>query len=168
MPKFLGVLQEYVTDDKVVAVTTDNAGNMKKAIKKLGKFQWFGCFGHTLNLVVKRALRKSTLPMSDIPDLLQSDNSDNNDSEEPESENAENDQEAIPPQSKAKRDKSGFEVLKLKFKKLVKFTHKSTNAKDEFKQCQETAKLKIKALMQDCATRWNRDARNAQIKFSHL
>ena len=44
-------------------VTTDNAGNMKKAIKKLGKFKWLGCFGHTLNLAIKRALKNATLPM---------------------------------------------------------------------------------------------------------
>ena len=66
LPKFLGILKDYVTDDKVVAVTTDNAGNMKKAIKKLGKFQWFGCFGHTLNLVVKRTLKKATMPISSL------------------------------------------------------------------------------------------------------
>ena len=145
-----------------MAVTTDNAGNMKKAIKKLGKFQWFGCFGHTLNLVIKRALKHSTLPMSDVADLQQSDNTD---SESAESENEDNDQNERPRQSRAKRDKSGFAILKLKFKKLVTFVHKSTNAKDEFRQCQETANLKTKALKQDCATRWNRETRRPQIEF---
>ena len=152
MPKFLSILKEFVTEDKVVAVTTDNAGNMKKAIKKLGKFQWFGCFGHTLNLVIKRALKNSTLPMSDVPDTHLSDD---DLSDELDSENEGTDKEEISRSSKG--NKSGFEVLKLKFKKLVTYVHKSSNAKDEFEQCQKTANLKIKALVQDIATRWNRD-----------
>ena len=112
-----------------MAVTTDNASNMKKAIKRLGKFQWIGCFGHTLNLVIKRSLKRSTTSMSDA---FESENESNSDEDE-----------ERPVKSKEKADKSAFGILKLKFKKLATFLHKSSNAKEEFEQCQETLNMKM-------------------------
>ena len=152
----------------MVAITTDNAENIKKAIKKLGKFPWFGCFGHTLNLVVKRALKKSTVPMTDIPlDLTQSQATDS-DEEERDNGSDSNEDEQVenqPRRGSAKADKSAFSILHKKFKDLARFVHKSSNAKVEFKACQEKANATLPEdqrcttnLKQDIATRWNREA----------
>ena len=35
---------------------TDNASNVYKAIVKVGKHKWLGCFGHTINLIVKAGM----------------------------------------------------------------------------------------------------------------
>ena len=83
--------------------------------------------------------------MSDTPD----ENHSESDESEPENEE-ENVQDTS---SQSKKVTSGFDILKLKFKKLVTFTHTSTNAKDELTQCQETCKLKSKVLPQECPTR---------------
>lgn len=51
-------LQATMTDWKLsppTAITTDNAANEQKAIRMLGITR-FGCFGHRINLVVKKAL----------------------------------------------------------------------------------------------------------------
>nr|CAH7747683.1 unnamed protein product [Callosobruchus chinensis] len=53
-------LNRIVTDwglqDKVLLVVSDNASNIKKAICVCLGWKHFGCFAHTLNLVVKDAL----------------------------------------------------------------------------------------------------------------
>ena len=41
--------------DKIVSITGDNAGNMRKAAKLLGK-PFISCFAHVLNLVVKNTI----------------------------------------------------------------------------------------------------------------
>ncbi|XP_072400428.1 E3 SUMO-protein ligase ZBED1-like [Diabrotica undecimpunctata] len=49
------VLKEWNIFDKVFAVTTDNAANMKAAIKLTG-WGHIGCFAHTVNLVVQSGI----------------------------------------------------------------------------------------------------------------
>ena len=162
LARFVEIISEYVTEDKVVSVVTDNAGNMKKAIKKLGKFRWIGCFGHTLNLVIKRALKKATTPPATMPPAatpLAGNDSDTSESEsEAESDsNDDRDRRKKTSMAKADKPKSAFAVLKKKFKDLARFLHKSSNAKVEFRECQATAQIKEpKMPKQDVATRWNR------------
>merc|ERR1712121_312880 len=43
-----------------VTFVTDNASDIGKAIKQIGKFPWFGCAGHHLNLVAQEAFKKVT------------------------------------------------------------------------------------------------------------
>ncbi|XP_056095123.1 E3 SUMO-protein ligase ZBED1-like [Rhinichthys klamathensis goyatoka] len=57
---FENMLQEWgINKERLVSVTTDNATNMKKAFENDTTFpsQWFGCFGHNLNLAISKALK---------------------------------------------------------------------------------------------------------------
>lgn len=51
----LRVSNEWQIASKVICVVTDNAANITKAVQ-LAKFRHLGCFAHTLNLVVQKAL----------------------------------------------------------------------------------------------------------------
>ena len=42
--------------NKVVSITGDNAANLRLAAEKL-KIKFYGCFAHTLNLIVQNALK---------------------------------------------------------------------------------------------------------------
>ena len=42
--------------NKVVSITGDNAANMQAAAEKL-KIKYYGCFAHTLNLIVQNSLK---------------------------------------------------------------------------------------------------------------
>jgi hypothetical protein len=59
---------EFKIFDKIVSITGDNAGNMRKAAKLLGK-PFISCFAHVLNLVVKNTIQnlKIDLENSDDP-----------------------------------------------------------------------------------------------------
>lgn len=57
------VAEDWKIKDKVVACVTDNAQNIKKAVKEVLKWNHVSCFTHTLNLVVRHALDHS-------PDIL--------------------------------------------------------------------------------------------------
>ena len=48
------------SEDDLVSMTfvSDNAGDIKKALSVNGHFNWVGCAGHHLNLVVKEAFKK--------------------------------------------------------------------------------------------------------------
>ncbi len=52
---------EYIVREKVVAVTTDNAANAKKAVKE-ASFPQIGCFAHTINLSSVDVLERANLP----------------------------------------------------------------------------------------------------------
>ena len=41
-----------------VTFTTDNASDIAKAIKKIGKYSWFGCAGHHLNLIAQAGFKQ--------------------------------------------------------------------------------------------------------------
>ena len=110
-----------------ICSTTDNAGNITNAAAEAG-FPNFGCFAHTLNLAVKRALRI----VSDY---------DPDEDGEFEGETSETD--------------SDYKKLHVKFTKLVTRTRKSSNAKREFRECQTMVKLKTKRLKKSMPTRWN-------------
>ena len=43
---------------KNVTFINDNASDISKALRVHGKYQWFGCAGHHLNLVVKEGFKK--------------------------------------------------------------------------------------------------------------
>ncbi|UYV72018.1 hypothetical protein LAZ67_9001565 [Cordylochernes scorpioides] len=54
----LGVTKKFKLDFKTVAVVTDNAPNIKAAIKTLG-LPHLSCFAHSVNLVVQRSINES-------------------------------------------------------------------------------------------------------------
>ena len=62
--QLLNIFESWEIKEKIVAIVSDNASNIKKAIKELG-LPHVGCFAHTLNLVVKKAL-SSTGRLQDI------------------------------------------------------------------------------------------------------
>lgn len=49
------ITDEYNISDKIILVVSDNAANIVAAINKL-KWKHFGCYAHTINLVVQNAL----------------------------------------------------------------------------------------------------------------
>ncbi|GFO16454.1 Zinc finger bed domain-containing protein 4 [Plakobranchus ocellatus] len=53
------VLQEFKIQDKLVAVTTDNASAMVSLVKNFLKVLHVRCFAHTLNLIVKDSIKAS-------------------------------------------------------------------------------------------------------------
>ncbi|CAJ0952967.1 unnamed protein product, partial [Mesorhabditis belari] len=48
-------------EQKVKTATTDGGSDVKKAIRDHLKLNWVNCFGHKLNLVVRRLLKQSFL-----------------------------------------------------------------------------------------------------------
>ena len=38
--------------------TSDNASDISKALKTLGKYRWFGCAGHHLNLIAQAGFKQ--------------------------------------------------------------------------------------------------------------
>lgn len=54
------VMIEWNLDKKVLLVVSDNAANIKKAIRDDLKLKHFGCFAHSLNLVCQDTLKKVT------------------------------------------------------------------------------------------------------------
>lgn len=50
------IIDEWQLKDKIVLVVSDNAANIKGAISKL-ELKHFGCFAHSLNLIVQGALK---------------------------------------------------------------------------------------------------------------
>lgn len=52
------VSERFAIQNKICAVVTDNAANMKAAVTKLN-LRHLGCFAHTLNLVVTDAISAS-------------------------------------------------------------------------------------------------------------
>ncbi|CAH2096787.1 unnamed protein product [Euphydryas editha] len=53
------IIQNFKLKEKVLILVTDNASNMKSAVEKMG-FKHFGCYAHTLNLIVKHCTTEST------------------------------------------------------------------------------------------------------------
>lgn len=51
------ITNKFHITEKVLAVVTDNASNICGAIKEELKWKHFGCFAHTLNLIVQDALK---------------------------------------------------------------------------------------------------------------
>ena len=49
------LLKEWGIENKKLFWITDNASNIKNAVK-LGGYDWVGCMGHTVNLAIKKAL----------------------------------------------------------------------------------------------------------------
>ena len=41
-----------------ITFTSDNAGDISKALKTLGKYRWFGCAGHHLNLIAQAGFKQ--------------------------------------------------------------------------------------------------------------
>ena len=41
-----------------ITFTSDNASDISKALKKLGKYKWFGCAGHHLNLIAQAGFKQ--------------------------------------------------------------------------------------------------------------
>jgi len=58
--KIKSVITDWGLDEKVGLVVSDNANNIKGAISILN-LKHFGCFAHSLNLIVQHALKLSTI-----------------------------------------------------------------------------------------------------------
>lgn len=46
------IVRHWGVEEKVALVVSDNAANIKKAISEVNNWKHFGCFAHTLNLIV--------------------------------------------------------------------------------------------------------------------
>ncbi|KAJ8709373.1 hypothetical protein PYW07_009199 [Mythimna separata] len=62
------IVQDFKLKEKVLIMVTDNASNMKSAVEKMG-FKHFGCYAHTLNLVVKHCTTEHTADKT-VRDLI--------------------------------------------------------------------------------------------------
>lgn len=51
------VVESWGIEDKILLAVSDNAANIKNAITVQLNWKYFGCFAHTLNLIVKDALK---------------------------------------------------------------------------------------------------------------
>ncbi|KAJ8915455.1 hypothetical protein NQ315_003218 [Exocentrus adspersus] len=52
------IIEEWHLDKKVIMVISDNASNIKKAVKDELKLKHLGCYAHTINLIGQDALKK--------------------------------------------------------------------------------------------------------------
>ena len=50
------MIEEWAISGKHIIFVTDNAADIKKAICDLSAYTWIGCFAHTLNLSLGKAL----------------------------------------------------------------------------------------------------------------
>ena len=41
-----------------ITFTSDNASDICKALKKIGRYKWFGCAGHHLNLIAQAGFKQ--------------------------------------------------------------------------------------------------------------
>jgi hypothetical protein len=51
------IIREWNLENKILLAVSDNAANIKKAIKEDLKWRHFGCLAHTINLIVQDALK---------------------------------------------------------------------------------------------------------------
>ena len=54
------VCTDWDIQDKVVAVTTDNAPNLVSAVTTYTKYMHLPCFAHRINLIVKKGIKQIT------------------------------------------------------------------------------------------------------------
>lgn len=53
------ILEQFKLTEKVLIIVSDNASNMKSAVERMG-FRHFGCYAHTINLIVKYCTTEHT------------------------------------------------------------------------------------------------------------
>ena len=67
------MIEEWDISDKHIIFVTDNASDIKRAICDLSTYKWIGCFAHTLNLSLGKALNvvrvKNTITRCRKPDV---------------------------------------------------------------------------------------------------
>ena len=49
---------ETIYNQPQLTMLSDNAADISKALRVLGKFRWFGCAAHCLNLTAQAAFKK--------------------------------------------------------------------------------------------------------------
>jgi hypothetical protein len=54
------ITDKFCLSNKVLVIATDNAANITNAIKTELGWKHFGCYAHTLNLIVQQALKSTT------------------------------------------------------------------------------------------------------------
>lgn len=54
--EIIRIVEEFSLKDKVILVVSDNVSNITSAVKKHFGWQHFGCYAHSLNLIVQSAL----------------------------------------------------------------------------------------------------------------
>lgn len=52
------IIKEWNLENKVLLIISDNAANVKRAIKEELKLKHFGCYAHTINLIAQDALKQ--------------------------------------------------------------------------------------------------------------
>lgn len=62
--------QEWQIENKVVAVVSDNAANIKAAIR-IGNWRHIGCFAHKINLIVQDAIKSISSTKKKIKDIVE-------------------------------------------------------------------------------------------------
>ncbi|XP_063931154.1 E3 SUMO-protein ligase ZBED1-like [Zophobas morio] len=55
--ELLVCFQDYNVEDKIVSITTDNGANVVADVQQ-GRWQHYGCYAHTINLIVKDSLQE--------------------------------------------------------------------------------------------------------------
>lgn len=64
------ILNEFNLENKVNMVISDNAANIKKAIKDVLKLKHFGCYAHTLNLIAQDSLKLVVEILQKVKDIV--------------------------------------------------------------------------------------------------
>ncbi|XP_036336147.1 zinc finger BED domain-containing protein 1-like [Rhagoletis pomonella] len=67
--KLREILEEWDLSIKVTAIVTDNAANMKAAVRGGGWRHW-GCFAHTLNLVAQSGLKEIQISLDKVKAIV--------------------------------------------------------------------------------------------------
>lgn len=67
--KILNIVNEWGLRLKINFVVSDNAANIQKAISEIG-WKHYGCYGHTLNLIVQDAIKKLAINLEKIKKIV--------------------------------------------------------------------------------------------------
>jgi hypothetical protein len=55
--ELLTIAKDWTIEGKIVLAVSDNAANIKSAIQNRTPWKFFGCYAHTLNLIVEDAMK---------------------------------------------------------------------------------------------------------------
>lgn len=64
------LLQEWGIENKIVAIVSDNAANMVAAVR-LGGWRHWGCFAHSINLIVQDGLKEISIVLQKIKSTVE-------------------------------------------------------------------------------------------------
>ncbi|XP_018570925.1 zinc finger BED domain-containing protein 1-like [Anoplophora glabripennis] len=64
------IIQEWNLEGKILMVISDNAANIKKAIKEELQLKHFGCYAHTINLIALDSLKHATKILDKVKSIV--------------------------------------------------------------------------------------------------